>query len=155
MVYGLIIQRWFDGLITGRVSNDCSILTDTHLDFFPNFHSPHLEPSKDLHTKNLLASKVLTVRSFRCTRFFLWAPHQPTVRYALTIFFSQHIYCHFSLAALSRQCLQALIAIDLGQNAQCEIEHFGKTTSTRTSQRTFNPHTFAQKNKYMHPYIYI
>ena len=47
------------------------ILTDSHLEpvFFQNFHFAHLEPSKNLHTKNLLASKVLTVRSFRCTRF--------------------------------------------------------------------------------------
>ena len=37
--------------------------------FFQNFHFAHLEPSKNLHTKNLLASKVLTVRPFRCTRF--------------------------------------------------------------------------------------
>ena len=47
------------------------ILTDSHLEpfFFQNFHFAHLEPSKNLHTKNLLASKVLTVRPFRCTRF--------------------------------------------------------------------------------------
>ena len=66
--------------------------------FFQNFHSPHLGPSKNLHTKNLLASKVLTVRPFRCTRFLLWEPRQPTVRYALTIFFSQHNLLSFQFS---------------------------------------------------------
>ena len=117
------------------------ILTDNHLEpyFFQSFHSPHLEPSKNLHTKNLLASKVLTVRPFRCTRFLLWEPRQPTVRYALTIFFSQHNLLSFQFsrsvsamfASSNRHWLKT-------KKTVWDWTFWKKSTSTRMSQRKFN-----------------
>jgi hypothetical protein len=47
----------------------------------------------------------------------LWEPHHFPARIKS---------CHFNLAALLRQCLQTLIAIHFGQNAQREIQKNGK-----------------------------
>ena len=107
--------------------------------FFQNFHSAHLEPSKNLHTKNLLASKVLTVRPFRCTRFLLWEPRQPTVRYALTIFFSQHNLLSFQFS----RSVSAMLASSNRHwlKTKCSVwdwTFWKKSTSTRMSQRKFN-----------------
>ena len=47
-----------------------SLLTDIHLEpFFSKKSFSTLRTFKKLHTKNLLACRVLIVRSFRCTRF--------------------------------------------------------------------------------------
>ena len=107
--------------------------------FFQNFHSAHLEPSKNLHTKNLLASKVLTVRPFRCTRFLLWEPRQPTARYALTIFFSQHNLLSFQFS----RSVSAMLASSNRHwlKTKCSVwdwTFWKKSTSTRMSQRKFN-----------------
>ena len=66
------------------------------------------------------------------------------------------IYCHFSLAALFRQCLQALIAIDLRQNAQCEIEHFGKNQRVRECPNVNSTHadTHRHTKKTIYAYTY-
>ena len=91
---------YFDGESNPHVCWDINLLyTDGHtwnLIFYKMF-TPHTwNPQK----------KPSHLEPFRCQRFLLWEPHQPTVRFAQTIFLSQHNLLSFQFS----RSLSAMLA---------------------------------------------
>ena len=104
------------------------IYTDGHRvrtsKFFQNLVAQQLEPKKNAHLEPWFAKGSNSLELWFAkgsnsggNTNQLWEPHHFPARIKS---------CHFNLAALLRQCLQTLIAIHFGQNAQREIQKNGK-----------------------------
>jgi hypothetical protein len=110
---------YFDGEPNPHVCWDINLLyTDRHtwnLIFYKMF-TPHTwnPPKKPSH-----------LEPFRCQRFLLWEPHQPTVRFAQTIFLSQHNLLSFQFSRSLSATLANSNRHSLRKNVQCEIEKNG------------------------------